>query len=191
MAQYRDNDAADQDLIEKVIAVNRTAKVVKGGRRFGFSALVVVGDGRGTVGLGYGKANEVADAIAKALADGRRQMRPVSLYRTTIGYAVEGRYKGGRVLLKPATSGTGIIAGGAVRAVMEAVGIRDVLSKSLGSHNPINVAKATLVGLEMLMDRATAFGRRGLKVTTPATPAPTTDDVNAAASAAAPAPPAE
>jgi small subunit ribosomal protein S5 len=160
VAQYTDEQAPD--LIEKVVAVNRTAKVVKGGRRFGFSALVVVGDGKGRVGLGYGKANEVADAIAKALADGRRRLEEVCIYRTTIPYAVEGKYKGGKVLLKPATSGTGIIAGGAVRAVIEAAGIRDVLSKSLGSNNPINVAKATMTALHMLMDHATAFTRRGL-----------------------------
>jgi small subunit ribosomal protein S5 len=162
VAQY----AQDQEsqFIEKVVAVNRTAKVVKGGRRYAFSALVVVGDGKGNVGLGFGKANEVTDAIGKALNDGRRSMQSVPLYRTTIPYAVSGTYKGGKVLLKPATSGTGVIAGGAVRAVLEAAGIRDVLSKSLGSNNPVNVAKATMDGLLQLMTVRAAFDRRGIKL---------------------------
>lgn len=155
-------DEGTPELIEKVVAVNRTAKVVQGGRRFSFSALVVVGDGNGHVGLGFGKANEVSDAIAKALTDGRRRMVPVVRYRTTIPYAVTAKFKGGKVLLKPATAGTGIIAGGAVRAVVEAAGIKDVLSKSLGSNNPINVAKATLAALQSLEDRAMVFARRGL-----------------------------
>jgi small subunit ribosomal protein S5 len=149
-------------LIEKVVAVNRTAKVVKGGRRYAFSALVVVGDGGGNVGLGFGKANEVTDAIGKALNDGRRNMTAVPLYNTTIPYAVSGTFKGGKVLLKPATTGTGIIAGGAVRAVLEAAGIHDVLSKSLGSNNPVNVAKATMDGLSQLMNVRAAFARRGI-----------------------------
>ncbi|MCX7847857.1 MAG: 30S ribosomal protein S5 [bacterium] len=150
------------ELIEKVVAVNRTAKVVKGGRRFSFSALVVVGDGNGNVGLGFGKANEVSDAIAKALTDGRRRMVGVVRYHNTIPYAVMGKSKGGKVLLKPATPGTGIIAGGAVRAVVEAAGIKDVLSKSMGSNNPINVAKATLAALQSLEDRAMVYARRGI-----------------------------
>jgi small subunit ribosomal protein S5 len=168
VAQYYD-DAA-HELIEKVIAVNRTAKVVKGGRRFSFAAIVVVGDGKGNVGLGFGKANEVSDAIAKALTDGRRQMVPITLYRTTIPFGVEGKFKGGRVMLKPATSGTGIIAGGAVRAVVEATGIRDILSKSLGSSNPLNVAKATMEALLSLTDMRTAFMRRGIELKEPRTP---------------------
>jgi small subunit ribosomal protein S5 len=160
VAQY----AQDQEslLVEKVVEVNRTAKVVKGGRRYAFSALVVVGDGKGNVGLGFGKANEVTDAIGKAMTDGRRSLTTVPLYRSTIPYAVMGTFKGGKVLLKPATSGTGIIAGGAVRAVLEAAGIRDVLSKSLGSNNPVNVAKATMDGLAQLMTVRVAFARRGI-----------------------------
>lgn len=160
-------DEATPELIEKVVAVNRTAKVVKGGRRFSFAALVVVGDGKGNVGLGFGKANEVSDAIAKALADGRKRLAPVTRYNNTIPFAVEGKYKGGKVLLKPATPGTGIIAGGAVRAVVEAAGIKDVLSKSMGSNNPINVAKATLTALQSLTDRATVFARRGIVLRQP------------------------
>jgi len=162
VAKYFDEQALE--LIEKVVAVNRTAKVVKGGRRFSFAAIVVVGDGKGRVGLGFGKANEVSDAIAKALSDGRKRLVPVTLYRTTVPFAVTGKYKGARVLLKPATSGTGIIAGGAVRFVVEAAGIRDVLSKSLGSSNPVNVAKAALEALRAMVDKRTAFLRRGIEL---------------------------
>ena len=162
MAKYYDEQKPD--LIEKVVAVNRTSKVVKGGRRFSFSAIVVVGDGKGRVGLGYGKAKETSDAINKALSDGRRRLEEVTLYRTTVPYAVTGKFKGAKVLLKPATSGTGIIAGGAVRAVAEAAGIRDVLSKSMGSANHVNVAKAALEALRMLVDKRTAFLRRGIEL---------------------------
>ena len=173
MAKYYDEQPSD--LIEKVVAVNRTSKVVKGGRRFSFSAIVVVGDGKGRVSLGYGKAKETSDAINKALADGRRRLEPMTLYRSTVPFAVTGKFKGARVLLKPATSGTGIIAGGAVRAVATAVGLRDVLSKSLGSANHLNVAKATIEALKSLVDKRTAFLRRGihLKDRTDETPAPT------------------
>ena len=162
MTQYSNDTASDQ--IEKVIRVNRSSKVVKGGRRFSFSALVVVGDAKGQAGLGFGKANEVSEAIRKALEDARKNMVRISAYRSTIPYKIVGKYKGGQVLLKPATSGTGIIAGGAVRAVMEAVGIRDILSKSLGSNNATNVAKATMKALESLMTKKEAFERRGIVI---------------------------
>ena len=161
MANYYYKDDSSQELIEKVVAVNRSAKVVKGGRRFSFSALVIVGDGNGRVGLGFGKALEVSDAIAKALNDGRKSLVSIPRYRTTIPYEILGKFKGSKVLLKPATSGTGIIAGGAVRAVIESAGIRDILSKSLGSSNPTNMAKATINALASLMTKELAFKRRG------------------------------
>ncbi len=160
MAQYYNSQ--ESDLIEKVVSVNRTSKATKGGRNMAFSALVVVGDGNGVVGLGFGKALEVSDAIAKALTDGRRNLVSIPRYNTTIPFKVTGKFKGGRVLLKPATSGTGIIAGGAVRAVVEAAGIKDILSKSLGSDNKGNVAKATLDALLQLIDKRSAFKRRGI-----------------------------
>ena len=162
MTQYSNETASDQ--IEKVIRVNRSSKVVKGGRRFSFSALVVVGDGKGQAGLGFGKANEVSEAIRKALEDARKNMVRISTYRSTIPFKIVGKYKGGQVLLKPATSGTGIIAGGAVRAVMEAVGIRDILSKSLGSNNSTNVAKAAMKALMELVTKKEAFKRRGIVI---------------------------
>jgi len=162
VTQYSNETASDQ--IEKVIRVNRSSKVVKGGRRFSFSALVVVGDGKGQAGLGFGKANEVSEAIRKALEDARKNMVRISTYRSTIPYKIVGKYKGGQVLLKPATSGTGIIAGGAVRAVMEAVGIRDILSKSLGSNNSTNVAKAAMKALMELVTKKEAFKRRGIVI---------------------------
>ena len=160
MTQYSNETSSDQ--IEKVIRVNRSSKVVKGGRRFSFSALVVVGDTKGQAGLGFGKANEVSEAIRKALEDANKNMTRIATYRTTIPHTVIGKYKGGQVILKPATSGTGIIAGGAVRAVMEAIGIRDILSKSLGSNNSMNVAKAAMSALESLITKKEAFKRRGI-----------------------------
>ncbi|MCK5851432.1 30S ribosomal protein S5 [bacterium] len=160
MTQYSNETGSDQ--IEKVIRVNRSSKVVKGGRRFSFSALVVVGDAKGQAGLGFGKANEVSEAIRKALEDANKSMVRIATYRTTIPHTVVGKYKGGQVILKPATSGTGIIAGGAVRAVMEAIGIRDILSKSLGSNNSMNVAKAAMTALESLITKKEAFKRRGI-----------------------------
>jgi len=162
VSQYQKDISSD--LIEKVIRVNRSSKVVKGGRRFSFSALVVVGDAKGNAGLGFGKANEVSEAIRKALEDARKNITPIATYRTTIPYTVVGKFKGGNVLLKPATTGTGIIAGGAVRAVMEAVGIRDILSKSLGSNNPTNVAKAAMSALKSLVTKEDAFKRRGITI---------------------------
>ena len=150
------------DLTEKVVFVNRCAKVVKGGRRFSFSALIVVGDQKGQVGYGFGKANEVADAIKKGTEMARKNMIRVCLKEHTIPHEVEGIFGGGRVILRPASPGTGLIAGGGVRAVVEAAGIHDILSKSLGSSNMANVVKATLNGLRQLRLRAQIMQRRGL-----------------------------
>jgi small subunit ribosomal protein S5 len=149
-------------LTEKVVFINRCAKVVKGGRRFSFSALVVVGDQKGQVGYGFGKANEVADAIRKGTESARRSMIRISLSSQTIPHEVEGFFGGGRVMLKPASPGTGLVAGGGVRAVVEAAGIRDILSKSMGSSNMANVVKATIQGLKQLRLRNEIMERRGL-----------------------------
>ena len=138
------------EFIEKVVYINRCAKVVKGGRRFSFSALVVVGDGKARVGVGYGKANEVPEAIRKGTENARKNMKPVILKGDSIPHEVIGRHDGGKVLLRPASAGTGIIAGGGVRAVLEAAGIKNVLSKSMGSKNHIAVVNATLDGLLQL-----------------------------------------
>jgi len=161
------SDKPKSDLMEKVVFVNRCAKVVKGGRRFSFSALIVVGDQKGKVGYGFGKANEVADAIKKGTEMARRSMVTICMQAATIPHEVEGRFGGGRVILKPASPGTGLIAGGGVRAVVEAAGIRDLLSKSLGSSNMANVVKATLDGLSQLRLRHEIMQRRGLKSEAP------------------------
>ena len=137
-------------MIEKVVFINRCAKVVKGGRRFSFSALAVVGDGKGKVGIGYGKANEVPDAIKKGTANAHKHLVTVKLKGDTIPHEVLGEYDGGKVLLRPATTGTGVIAGGGVRAVLEAAGVKNVLTKSMGSKNHIAVVHATLAGLQKL-----------------------------------------
>ncbi|MEM6910766.1 MAG: 30S ribosomal protein S5 [Verrucomicrobiota bacterium] len=152
------------ELTEKVVFINRCAKVVKGGRRFSFSALVVCGDQQGQVGYGFGKANEVADCIRKASESAKTQLRPVSLKDNTIPHEVIGVHGGGKVLLRPASEGTGVIAGGGVRAVVEAAGVRDVLAKSLGSNNHANVVKATLNALESLRTREQVYKLRGKKM---------------------------
>jgi small subunit ribosomal protein S5 len=154
----------DTQLIEKVVYINRVAKVVKGGRRFSFSAIVVVGDGRGMVGTGLGKANEVPEAIRKGNERAKKDMRPVSLLKDSIPYEVIGISGSSSVLLKPARPGTGIIAGGAVRAVLEAVGVRNVVSKCLRSHNPHNLVKATLNGLVSLRTQEEIARSRGKTV---------------------------
>jgi small subunit ribosomal protein S5 len=160
--QERQPDTVDgKEIIEKVVFINRCAKVVKGGRRFSFSALVVVGDKDGKVGFGFGKANEVADCIRKASEIGKRSLKPMNIVDGTIPHEICTEFGGGKVLLKPASPGTGIIAGGGVRAVCEAVGIRDVLAKSMGSANHANVVKATLKALSELRTRDQILSARG------------------------------
>ncbi len=157
----------ESGFIEKIVYLNRVAKVVKGGRRFSFSCLAVVGDGEGKVGYGLGKANEVPEAIRKATERARKDMITVPLLEGTLPYEVLGRFGAGRVMLKPASRGTGIIAGGPVRAIMEAVGVHDILTKAIGTTNPHNVLRATISGLASLRSAEEVGELRGKQVVTP------------------------
>jgi small subunit ribosomal protein S5 len=158
-----DKDNSD-GMLEKLVAVNRVAKVVKGGRIFGFTALSVVGDGNGKVGFGYGKAREVPVAIQKSMEKARRNMITVSLKDGTLWHAVKARHAGSRIYMQPASEGTGVIAGGAMRAVLETVGVSDVLAKSVGSNNPINLVRATIKGLQAMHSPDSVAARRGKTV---------------------------
>jgi len=158
--------ASEIDLQERVVAIKRVAKVVKGGRRFSFSAIVVVGDGNGVVGYGLGKANEVVDAITKGVDDAKKNLVKVPINKHTVPHESVGKYGGGLVLLKPASPGTGVIAGGAMRAVLESAGIKDVLAKSKGSSNPHNVVKATFNALMTMRDAYSVAQQRGVSLST-------------------------
>lgn len=156
--------ASDLQLKEKLVYIGRVAKVVKGGRRFSFTSVMVTGDGKGYVGIGLGKAKEVSSAIAKGTEDARKNLVKIPLRKGTIPHSVIGKYGGGKVMLKPATPGTGLIAGGGVRAVLEAAGIQDVLTKCMGSSNPHNIVKATMKALTSLYDSKMIADRRGVTI---------------------------
>jgi small subunit ribosomal protein S5 len=164
MARVEKRDQPADEFTEKLVAVNRTAKVVKGGRQFGFTALTVVGDGNGRVGFGFGKAREVPVAISKAMAAARKNVVNVSLKKDTLHYSVRGTHGATRVLMQPASGGTGVIAGGAMRAVLECVGVRNVLAKSYGSRNPINVVRATINALSSVRSPDEIAAKRGKSV---------------------------
>ncbi len=157
-------DKQIDDLIEKLVAVNRVAKVVKGGRQFGFAAITVVGDGKGKIGMGYGKAKEVPLAIQKAMQAARKDLHSVALNKETVYYETTGRHGASKVYMQPAADGTGIIAGGAMRAVFECVGIRNILAKSYGSRNPINLVRATINALDSMRSPQRVAKRRGIPV---------------------------
>lgn len=163
MANFNPKAEGDE-LLEKLVAVNRVAKVVKGGRQFGFAALTVVGDGKGRVGFGRGKAREVPIAIQKAMENARKNMIEVKLHGTTLQYPLQGKHGAAKVFMQPASDGTGIIAGGAMRAVFEVLGVQNVLAKCIGTNNPINVVRATVNGLRAMNDPETIAAKRGKTV---------------------------
>ena len=165
MANHNQENSQQSDMAEKLIAVNRVSKVVKGGRIFSFTALTVVGDGAGRVGFGYGKAREVPAAIQKAMEKARRNLVTVDLKGTTLQHAIKGRHSGSKVYMQPASEGTGIIAGGAMRAVLEVAGVQNVLSKAYGSTNPINVVRATVAALANMKSPEAVAAKRGKSVT--------------------------
>ncbi|QKT04129.1 30S ribosomal protein S5 [Ectothiorhodospiraceae bacterium 2226] len=164
MAAAFDKTANGDGLLEKLVAINRVAKVVKGGRQFGFTALTVVGDGQGRVGMGRGKAREVPVAIQKAMEDARKNMRKINLNGATLQYPLNGRHGAAKVFMQPASEGTGIIAGGPMRAVFEVLGVQDVLAKCIGSNNPINVVRATMEGLTNMTSPQEVAAKRGKSV---------------------------
>ncbi len=160
--EFKNDEVMNSEFDENIISINRCSKVVKGGRNFSFGALVVVGNRNGKIGYGYGKANEVSDAIRKGGEIARRNMMDIPLHGSTIPHEVETRFGGAKILLRPASTGTGLIAGGAVRAILDLAGVNDVLAKSLGSNNPVNVAKATFRAIEAMSSRDQIMAKRGL-----------------------------